>query len=103
MERKTTHPEEAIEPGTEQRLRAEIADLKRQLTDQKKLAQQAARLDAVPPSKGKLWAIVLAIVILSGVAFVAGYLPRRQRESVLAAESKADAQTAPVVNVVTVA
>jgi RND family efflux transporter MFP subunit len=103
MKRNAAEQEERIEQGNVERLRAEIADLKRQLQDQKKLALEASKLEAVPPSKGKLWSIMLLVVIFSGVAFVAGYLPRRQRESVLAAESKNEAQAAPVVNVVAVA
>jgi RND family efflux transporter MFP subunit len=88
--------------STEQRLRAEVADLKRQLEEQRKLAREAAKLDAVPPSKGRLWSIVCIVLLCTAAAFVAGYLPRHRRETMLVAEAKAISVTAPLVNVVTV-
>src|SRR5690242_2720865 len=101
MERKTSQPEEAA-GSTEQRLRAEIAGLKRQLQDERKLALEASKMQAVRPSRGRLWSIVAITILALAVAFVVGYLPRQRRESVLQAEAKVESVTAPVVNVVAV-
>ena len=78
-----THP-------TEDLLRSEIEDLKRQLEEHKKPAG---------PSGLTLLVIALVLVALVVVGFFAGYLPRRRRESVLAAESRAGAESLPVVTV----
>jgi len=86
----------------EQSLRAEIEGLKRQLEEQKRLHREASKLDAVRPSRGRLWGLALLAVILVGVAFITGYLPRHRRESLLVAEANVESHTDPVVNVVTV-
>lgn len=81
------------------RLREEIDELKRQLAD-------ARRNNAAPrragPSTGTL--VLLAVLILALVAggFFAGYLPRQKRESILAAETKAEVASLPVVTAVKV-
>ena len=87
---------------SEQSLRAEITDLKRQLEEQKRLHREASMLEAVPPSRGKLWVLALLAAALIAVAFVTGYLPRYRRESLLVAEANVESHTDPVVNVVTV-
>jgi RND family efflux transporter MFP subunit len=87
----------------EQGLRAEIADLKRQLEEERRLAREASKLQAVRPSRARLSGLALLALVLIAVAFVAGYLPRQRRESVLVAEAKVEAQAEPVVNVITVA
>src|SRR4051794_10922566 len=87
---------------TEESLRAEITDLKRQLEEQKRMGRELSRLDAVPPSRGKLWTIMLLAALAIAVAFVAGYLPRYRRESLLVAEANVESHTDPVVNVVTI-
>ena len=51
------------------------------------------------PSRLILLAIALLLVVLVVAGFFAGYLPRRRRESVLAAETKIAVDTLPVVNV----
>src|ERR1017187_7799773 len=51
------------------------------------------------PSRLTLLAIALLLVVLVVAGFFAGYLPRRRRESVLAAETKIAVDTLPVVNV----
>ena len=58
---------------------------------------------SAPPSSGPsrltLLALALLLVVLVVAGFFAGYLPRRRRESVLAAESKVAVDSLPVVNV----
>jgi multidrug efflux pump subunit AcrA (membrane-fusion protein) len=51
------------------------------------------------PSRLTLLVLALLLVVLVAAGFFAGYLPRRRRESVLAAESKVAADSLPVVNV----
>src|ERR1035441_7614492 len=51
------------------------------------------------PSRLTLLGIALVLVALVVAGFFAGYLPRRRRESVLAAESKTAVESLPVVNV----
>ena len=51
------------------------------------------------PSRLTLLVLALLLVVLVVAGFFAGYLPRRRRESVLAAESKVAVDALPVVNV----
>ena len=80
---------------TEQQLRAEIADLKRQLEQQ----QLAPKHDVKPPSRTTLGALSLVGLIAVGAAFFAGYLPHQKREQMLVAEAKAEGQAHPTVTV----
>ncbi|HJZ95094.1 MAG TPA: efflux RND transporter periplasmic adaptor subunit [Candidatus Solibacter sp.] len=82
--------------AAEERLRAEIEELKRQLAEQKKLHEAGAH-PRTGPSAGTLVMIALAIIGLVVVGFVAGYLPRQKREQVLAAESKETVRSLPSV------
>ena len=83
------------ELSTEERLRAEIADLKRQLAQQH--APQPA--EPQPPSRITLGALSLVGVIAVVVAFFAGYVPHQKREQMLVAEAKAEAEAHPTVTV----
>ena len=84
--------------ATEDRLRSEIEDLKRQLEEQKKLADTGGHQNR-RPSALSLVLIALLLIVLIVVGFFVGYLPRQRREAVLAAESKETGGTLPVVNV----
>jgi len=85
---------------TTDELRAEIEGLKRQLEEQKKLAAHGGSFK--PPSAATLLVLALLVVALSVAGFFLGYLPRQRREMVLAAESKADSRSLPLVNMQTV-
>jgi RND family efflux transporter MFP subunit len=83
---------------TEDRLRSEIDDLKRQLEEEKHLHASGVQSNR-RPSAVSLILIALLLAVLIVVGFFVGYLPRQRREAVLAAESKETGRTLPVVNV----
>ena len=83
------------ELSTEERLRAEIADLKRRLEQQ----QKGQHATPAPPSRTTLGALsLIGLVVIAG-AFFAGYLPHQKRERMLVAEAKAEAEAHPTVTV----
>lgn len=81
--------------STEARLRGEIAELKRQLAEHKKL--QPAR-----PARRTLFTMAALIVLAIAGAFLGGYIPRQRREAVLFTEARAAVDSLPVANVVRV-
>jgi RND family efflux transporter MFP subunit len=83
---------------TEDQLRTEIENLKRQLEEQKHSHASGAQPNR-RPSAVSLILIALLLAVLIVVGFFVGYLPRQRREAVLAAESKETGRTLPVVNV----
>jgi multidrug efflux pump subunit AcrA (membrane-fusion protein) len=78
----------------EDRLRAEIDDLRRQLDEHKKKSSGESH-----PSSTTLLVLACVIIGLIVAGFFLGYVPRQRREMVLAAESEAGKQALPVVNV----
>jgi RND family efflux transporter MFP subunit len=89
---------------TEDRLRAEVEDLKRQLDEQKRSQAKAPPSAPQPaqPSRMTLGALSLVGTVAVVVAFFAGYLPHRRREAMLIAEANAQHEALPVVTVVPV-
>jgi RND family efflux transporter MFP subunit len=83
------------QPTTEECLRGEIEDLKRQLEQQQNQLHHAAP----PPSRMTLGALSLVGVIAVVVAFFAGYVPHQKRERMLVAEAKTESETRPSVTV----
>lgn len=82
---------------TEEQLRAEIESLKKQL--QTAAAAGHARPAPAGPSFTTLAAVALLVIALAVAGYFLGYLPRQRREQVLAAETSAEVQSLPVVNV----
>jgi RND family efflux transporter MFP subunit len=83
----------------EDRLRAEVEDLKRQLEEQKRLMAAGHPAGAGKPSGRTLLGLVLLLGALCVAGYFLGYLPRERREVALAAEAKAAGDTLPVVTV----
>ncbi|HLK69266.1 MAG TPA: efflux RND transporter periplasmic adaptor subunit [Bryobacteraceae bacterium] len=81
---------------SEDGLRAEIEDLKRQLQEAKNHDNHGTETPK-GPSAGTLIFLTLLFGALIAAGFFFGYLPRQRREEVLAAESKVESQTAPIV------
>lgn len=84
--------------STEDQLRAEIESLRRQIAHRKPEAGAPAARPA-RPRRGALLVLALVLLVLIAAGFWKGYVPRQERERVLAAETKTDAASAPVVNV----
>jgi multidrug efflux pump subunit AcrA (membrane-fusion protein) len=84
------------ELSTEERLRAEIEDLKRQLEQQQSQLHHAT---STPPSRVTLGALSIVGLIAVAAAFFAGYVPHEKRERMLVAEAKTDSETRPSVTV----
>jgi RND family efflux transporter MFP subunit len=82
--------------STEDQLRAEIESLKQQLDEKRRSGHSP---QPAGPSRGRLLLLGLILAALIVAGFFKGYLPRQKREMVLAAETKADAESLPVVNV----
>src|SRR5258706_14514718 len=89
--------------STEDRLRAEVEDLKRQLEEQKRSQAKAPPASQpAQPSRMTLGALSEVGAVAIVVAFFAGYLPHRRREAMLDAEANATHEALPVVTVVPV-
>lgn len=84
---------------SEDRLRAEVEELKRQLQEERSRGTSDSAAQPKGPSTTTLVVLGLLFAVLIGSGFFLGYLPRQRREMVLAAESVADGQSLPVVNV----
>jgi RND family efflux transporter MFP subunit len=87
--------------NVEDRLRAEIEALKRQMAEQNKLLAAHTRR-ASRPSTGALVFLGLLLAALVAGGFFAGYLPRHRRVESLAAEAQSNSESLPVVTVVRV-
>jgi RND family efflux transporter MFP subunit len=94
--------EEAVET-TEQRLRRENEELKRQLLEHQRSthpSRPATRL--WHPSALTIWAIALAVIAAIVVAFFAGYIPLRKRNAVIRSLAHDQEQALPRVEVIQV-
>lgn len=85
--------------NNEAELRAEIEELKRQL--EHKHAGPSAAEHVVQPSRHTIRNLILVFVAILIVAFVAGYIPRHQRELRLVAEADTHNEALPQVSVMT--
>lgn len=82
-------------------LRAEIARLKERAARAADLVEHNVRPGRRPSTTILMIVAVLAVVVL-GVAFAGGYLPRMRRFAAITAEAKADSSARPTVSTATV-
>jgi RND family efflux transporter MFP subunit len=90
-----------INDRTEERLLAEIEDLKRQLHTQHRDAPHTGGPHGKTkrPSQAALWGLAIVAALVLAGAFFAGYLPETNRQTALAKEAKEEAVALPPVNV----
>ena len=103
-------PEEAEAEAL--KLRQEVEDLRRQLQEhQEKDHQEKARKDSGHgsaggalwhPSRAVIWGIFLVAVLGVAAAFLAGYVPLRERNTLIRGEASAQAMALPRVDVIQV-
>ena len=91
---------------TEERLRRENQDLKRQIEELKGSAHSSSRggpsVKVWNPSGVTIWSIVFLAVVLLVVAFFAGYIPLQKRRALIASEAQQQEAALPRVEVVQV-
>jgi RND family efflux transporter MFP subunit len=90
---------------TEEKLRQQVEDLKRQLEEQK--ASHGAPRGGLPaklwhPSGLTLWSLFLGVTILIVGAFFAGYIPLQKRQTLIRTEAQEQEQALPRVEVIEV-
>lgn len=97
-------PEIDLAETTEERLRKEIEDLKRQLREQKSQGSSRAGLPAKPwhPSPITLWSICLTVIVLIVIGFFAGYIPLQKRQTLIRNEALEQQQALPRMEVIEV-
>jgi RND family efflux transporter MFP subunit len=96
---------QAVEETTEERLRRENEELRRQLAEQKRPAHgQHAGLSGKVwhPSAVTIWSIALLIAVLIVAAFFAGYVPLQKRESLIQTQAREQEDALPRVDVMEV-
>src|SRR3982751_3243177 len=106
-----TEPDEpqsqpALPETAEDRLRRENQELRRQLQDLKTSASNAHHAPSANvwhPSRITTWSIVLGVLVLTTIAFLAGYIPLQTRKAVIASEAREQEQALPRVDVIQVA
>jgi RND family efflux transporter MFP subunit len=89
---------------TEERLRKEIEDLKRQLREQQSPNSSHTGLAAKPwhPSSTTLWSILLTVAVLIIIAFLAGYIPLERRQTLIQQQALEQQQALPRMEVIEV-
>jgi RND family efflux transporter MFP subunit len=95
-------PQKSQADITEEKLRREIEDLKRQLKEQKSSPHGSAHGALWHPSGLTIAAIFLALTALLVVAFFAGYIPLQKRNAVIRNLAQEQEQALPRVEVVQV-
>jgi RND family efflux transporter MFP subunit len=98
-----SHSSKELDPAesTEEKLRREVEELKRQLMEQRGLVQTPMHHKTWHPSATTLWAILLAIIAGIVFAFFAGYIPLQRRMAIVRSEAleQEQEQTVPRVEV----
>src|ERR1019366_1735335 len=95
----------AVRETTEERLRKEVEDLKRQLHKQKGLvhgSSHSALAKPWHPSALTIWSLFLGVIVLIVVAFFAGYIPLQKRKALVGSQAQEQEQALPRVEVIEV-
>src|SRR5579864_5473228 len=90
---------QAVDETTEDRLRRENEELKRQLQEQKRASRGVASGKIWHPSSITLWVITLGITLLIVAAFLAGFIPLQKRERVISTLAREQDEALPRVDV----
>src|SRR5580704_6834236 len=97
---------QAVDETTEERLRRENEELKRQLQEHKRLAHGSPHTAAAGkvwhPSSITIWSIALGVALLIAAAFLGGYIPLKKRESVILNQAREQEEALPRVDVMQV-
>ena len=97
---------QAVDETTEERLRRENEELKRQLQEHKRLAHGSPHTAAAGkvwhPSSITIWSITLGVTLLIAAAFLGGYIPLKKRESVILNQAREQEEALPRVDVMEV-
>src|SRR4029077_3671766 len=95
---------QSVDETTEERLRRENEDLKRQLQEHTRVAQASAHAPGKVwhPSSITIWSIALGLTLLIAAAFLGGYIPLKKRESVILNQAREQEQALPRVDVMEV-
>src|SRR5579864_8167395 len=93
---------QAVDETTEDRLRRENEELKRQLQEQKRASRGVASGKIWHPSSITLWVITLGITLLIVAAFLAGFIPLQKRERVISTLAREQDEALPRVDVMEV-
>ena len=93
-------------PTTEERLRRENQDLKRQIEELKGSSHGSSRggpaVKLWNPSGVTIWSIVFSAAVLLVVAFLAGYIPLQKRRALIITEAQQQQEALPRVEVIEV-
>jgi RND family efflux transporter MFP subunit len=87
---------------SEERLRRENWELKRQLEELKGPGHGGLPRSLWHPSSTTIWAILLAALVLVAIAFFAGYIPLEKRRAVVLGEAKQEQEALPRFEVIKV-
>ena len=98
----STEPQKSQADVTEEKLRREIEDLKRQLKEQKGSPHGSSHGTLWHPSGLTIAAIFLAVTVLLVVAFFAGYIPLQKRNAIINNLAQEQEQALPRVEVIQV-
>jgi RND family efflux transporter MFP subunit len=91
-----------LEESTEEQLRREVESLRRQLRQKEAAGHDSPTKNPWNPSAITLWSLFLGALLLTAIAFFAGYLPMQKRNDQLLVEAKEVEQGIPRAQVIEV-
>jgi RND family efflux transporter MFP subunit len=98
--------ERPVRGTTEDKLRQEIEDLKRQLNEQKGLTHGNLKSNPLAkpwhPSALTIWSLVVGALIVMAAAFFAGYIPLQKRNTLIRTQAREQETALPRVEVIEV-